>query len=703
MKYKHIALIVLICGCLFLQLSSAQVLPPVTPQFADSVVIHNRVIYDNYSWLRDRNNPQVKKYLKKEQHYASALFMPSQPIADTVYTEFLSRLNEAETSQPFFEHGYFYYTRTEKGKAFTIHCRKKGSLSAKEEIFLDENKLAKGKSFFSIGTFDVSPDQNLLAYSVDYSGYEVYRLCIKYLSTGKTITSPHDNISEALWMADNKTLIFTTLNERMQTDKAWRWNINSPKPELLYEETDPAWDISIYHGCDETMIFLSTSSKDASEVHYLKSNDTSGKFVCLLKRQNKHIYNPDYYDGKFYILTNQYQSDNDLVVCEAGKTDIADWKVLYPGKDKNPISGFSVFDSHIVLVQRNKGFKNLVIINRNSGTFTDSIVPDEPMDLHLWVNPDPKAEIFYYTVEDEITPYAIYSYDFASKDTEIIRRYPPAGIYDKNQYTTKLKWVTASDGTLIPLRLTYLSSLDDDNNEAAHIVKLSAYGAYGDCEDPYFRSSALSYLDRGIILATAHIRGGGEFGQSWYDDGRLLNKKNSFTDFIACMDYLIDNGITTPEKLIIEGGSAGGLLMGAVTNLAWDKCALVIADVPFVDLIMTMLDDSLPLTIQEYEEWGNPNVEEYFNYMLSYSPVNNIIPHPYPTMLITTALNDTRVGYWEAAKWTARLRAYNTGNNPIILRINNDEGHTGQVDRYKSLKSYSETVGYVLWLIENNY
>ncbi len=692
-KYK---ILITLYGILITGLCASLTAMPRTPAASiipDTLVLNNTTIVDNYAWLKERDNHKVRRHLIKENRYADAQLKPSKPLAKVLYQEFLSHLNESEVSQPYLYHGYYYYTRQEQSKAYTINCRKKDSLTNPEQIILDENELAKDQSFFSIGAYAISPNQNLLAFSIDYKGDEVYELYLKNLTTGLVVKTPIKNVSEVTWMADNETLLYTSVNQRMQTDMCWKWSILGNEPQAVYLENDPGWDVSIYQSTDEQMIFLSTSSKDETEVYYVKSNDLKGKLNCLLPRQLKHSYSPDYYEGKFYIRTNIRQADNDIAVCKEDNTALSAWEYIYQSKEQEPINGFGVFDTNLVLLQRKNGFDNLVIIDRQFGTVTDIITPEQPMDLSLWVNVNPKAMEFFYMAEDEITPLTIYKYDFYTQQSKVVRQYSPAGVFDKNKYTTDLKMVKTDSGVDIPLMLTYLKDLDMSKT---HPVDLNGYGAYGDCNDPYFSASRLSLLDRGVIYATAHIRGGGEFGQGWYDNGRLMNKKNSFTDFVACMDYLLDNGYTTKDKLVIEGGSAGGLLMGAVTNLAYNKCGLVVADVPFVDVLQTMLDDTLPLTLQEYEEWGNPNDKAAFEYIESYSPVDNVKPVAYPTMLITAAWNDTRVGYWEGAKWAAKLRANNTGDNPIIYRINWNEGHTGQVDRYQSMMYYADTMAYQL-------
>lgn len=672
----------------------ARAMPPIAKEISAYHKVNGITLETPYSWLENRENPQVIKHLNKENAYAKAMLSPSAKLAKSLYKDFKSHIVETVTSHPYLEHGYYYYTRTEAGKAYTIHCRKKGSLKAAEEIILDENTLAQGKEYFAIGLLEISPNQKRLAYSVDYKGDEVYQLFIKDLSNSKTAPTPVSSISELKWMADNLTVVYTTQNLRMQTDMCWRWSFGSQQTQCIYQEDDPGWDVSLYVNCDNSMIFVSTSSKDASEVYFLQDDDYEGRLRCLQKRKAKLQYSPDYYDGKFYILTNKWNLDYDLVVSEYSSEKTGDWTVLWGGKLEQPISSFSIFSTNVVLKVRQQGFESFVIIDRLSGVQVDAMIPDEPMDLSFWVNTDPLALDFTYTSENDITPLTIFSYNFYDQRSTVLRQYPPAGVYNPQDYTTMLLWAVSADSVEIPIRLTMKRGVAAIPGNP---LILNGYGAYGDNEDPYFSSSRISMLDKGIIFATAHIRGGGELGQSWYDDGRLQNKKNSFTDFIACMDYLVQNGWTSYPKLVIEGGSAGGLLIGAVVNMAPQKCMLAIADVPFVDLINTMLDDNLPLTVQEYEEWGNPNQAAAFDYMLSYSPVDNVHETTYPSMLISAAWNDTRVSYWEAAKWTAVLRKNNTGTNPIIFRLNWNEGHTGQVDRYSSLRSYAETMGYVLY------
>jgi oligopeptidase B len=692
-KNVYLLITLLLLGSILSAKTSGQLLPPQAPVKPDSVFVHGTYLRDDYSWLRNIRDKQVQKYLKQEKFYAAAMLEPSRALADSVYKEFISRLPESELSHPYFYRGWWYYTRQEAGKAYPIHCRREGSLQNPEQIILDENKLAKGKKYFSLGAFSLSPDQRLLAFTTDTKGTEFYHLFICDLKTGKTIKTRYKNVSDAVWMADSQTLVFTTLNQRMQTDKVLRWNTVTNEQDLLYEELDPGWDISVFSNCDETMLLLACYSKNATESHWLPADDYTDTFTCLLPRREHHIYDADYFQGRFYLRSNLFHPDYDILVCDKESTAVSNWSVLYQGNPGSPVESFLLMADNLVVLLRKDGAECFVTADLLSGAIRDSIITEEPSDLSFWVNPTPHSGVFFYLAESEIMPPTIYQYDFRTHKTEVVRRYSPAGKFDPQEYSTTLVKVIARDGTFIPLRLTFRKDLDLNTPKP---IILHAYGAYGDCEDPYFSSANLSYLDRGVILATALVRGGGEFGQGWYDAGRLLNKKNTFYDFIDCMDFLIETGITTPDLLVIEGASAGGLLIGAVVNLVPDKCALAVADVPFVDLMQTMLDASLPLTIQEYEEWGNPADSVYFDYMLSYSPIDNVKPRSYPAMLISTALNDTRVGYWEAVKWVARLRRNNTGTRPVILRISSAEGHSGQADRYRSLQSYAQTVGYVL-------
>lgn len=662
----------------------------------DTTIIGKRVLVDNWKYLRNSEDPLVRKHIKKENAYARSMMKSSNKLAKTLYREFLNRVDVSETSHPYLESGYYYFTRNIKGKAYPLHYRRKDHSGASDELVLDENKLAKGKAFFSLGIYVISPDQSHLAYSMDASGDEVYTLYFKDLSTGKTRETEISNITDFVWAADSNSFFYVCQDERFRSDSCYQAALDRLEPILKYQEPDSLYDISLYKSCDKSKIFLLSQSKDQTEVWYLNSAHPLSGFSLIRPRQHRHIYYPDYLNGFFYFQSNLQSPGYSIFRAPEGSLSAPSWQILIPGMEEQPISGFQLFDSCIVLSRRLGGFKALSFHDPASGLQTDLFQPDYPADLAPWHNPDPGAGLFTYSLESDLVPYSIYSYDFTSRKHILLHQKPGYIGYEADKYTVKIHLVQAPDGTRIPLRLIYSTSLDLSKPQP---LWLYGYGAYGDCEDPYFSASRFSLLDRGVIYAVAHIRGGGEFGELWYRMGKLQNKKNSFNDFIACMDFLIGQGITEPSKLLIEGGSAGGLLVAAVANQAWDKCRIVVADVPFVDVINTMLDPSLPLTAQEYEEWGNPTVVADLEYMLSYSPYENVRPLPYPTFLISSAWYDTRVGYWEALKWTQKLRSMSTSPNPILYRLNWKEGHTGSSNFYQGLKTYSETMAYAISII----
>jgi len=689
-------LFLIMIACTILLSLKAQPIPlalanPDTLRHLDTELI------DNWAWLKDKDNPLLLKHLKAEDKYASALLKPSHKLSRQIEQEFISHIPPSVSSYPYEQDGYLYYSVDTKSKSYPIHYRRKDSPKAKAELLLDENKLAKGKSYFALGVFAISPDAKILAYSADYLGNEVYQLYLKDLNTGKTRTTAIKGISDFAWQSNSRHAIITMQNKRLQVDTCYRLDTIDYKTTLLYIESNPAYDVGLYYTCDKGYIILSTSSKDTNENRYLSRADLSSDPTLIVPRSKGHQYFPDILDKRLYLQTNLWNPDYAFAVTNLNNPDTANWQQIIPPEEGVPLSNVLIFRDYIVAIRRIDGFERIQIYSQSNASLLDEIIPPSPSDLSFWHNPNPKADAFTYTLENELTPYSIFRYTFTDKKTKLLHQSPVHGTFLPENYQTKLIYVPASDCIRIPLHIIHRKGLDTSRPQS---LWLSGYGAYGDTNDPYFSSSLFSLLDRDVIYAVAHIRGGGEYGQNWYDAGRLNHKQTSFTDYIACLDYIIDHAISTPDKIVIEGGSAGGLLMGAVTNLAPEKMRLVIADVPFVDLLSTMLDDSLPLTIQEYEEWGNPDDRQVFNYMKEYSPYDNVKPALYPAMLISAAWFDSRVGYWEALKWTQKLRVNNLGDNPIIFRMLYHEGHTGSNDRFKSLKSYADTYAYALHLIK---
>ena len=687
--YRSISLILFLILLSSLNAGSIAPLAPVSP---DTLFIHNTTLVDNWSWLRDRSDRRLADVLKSEDLYTTQQMKPSRKLAGKLYKEYLGFDPKHYKSHPYLLDGYKYYSRQSNRQPYSVHYRIKDVPGAKEELIMDENKLGKGLDFFALGTFSISEDGRWMAYSVDSTGDENYQLFFKDLSTGKTKSTGISGLSECYWKADSRTLLITKINDRFQTDSVWSLDTISGAKTLLYKELDSAWDLGLYYNCTKELIFLLSSSKDATEAFFMPTDDSSKTWSMLIPRSTGHIYYPEFYEGNFYFQSNLHNPDFSIYTAPKRNFELSAWKTVVPGQPGSPISSYLINKSAIVVLARHAGFERLEVWDRAGAGMIYSLQQEGDYNLDFWDNHSPAADYFYYSSENEVHPYSLYRHYFSSRSDSLEYQSPVPKAINPDRYQTELRMVKTADGTSVPLRLIYAKTLDRSQPQA---TVLYGYGAYGDYEDPYFSSSSFPLLDRGLIYAVANIRGGGEFGKKWYDEGRLLNKKNSFTDFVACIDYLLNNGISTRDQLAIQGGSAGGLLIGAVTNLAYDKVKLAVLDVPFVDPINTMLDPSLPLTIQEYEEWGNPNVPEAFNYILSYSPYDNIKAHKYPTMLISSALNDSRVGYWEGLKYVQKLRSLNQSQDPIVFRLLK-EGHTGSTNRFSRLREYADTMGFIL-------
>jgi oligopeptidase B len=657
---------------------------------------HNgQTLVDNYAWLRDRSNPKVLKLLKQENKYAKQQMKASKGLADSLYKEYLAATDYSQNSYPYLEKGYYYYSETQKGKAYPVHYRYKNVPGAVPSVVLDENHLAKGKTFFALGVYAISPDQRYLAYSTDVKGDENYTLFLKDLEKGQTKSLGVEQISDFAWCADSHSYFYITTNERWQSDRCWLADILDPKGKLQYQELNPYYDLSFYKSSDRSKIFLLSYGKEDTEVRVADATRPERGFEVFWPLEQGLIYYPDFMNGNYYIHTNFSCADMDIQT-SSDSLPALDWRSLVAGKDGEPISTFQLFTGHLAVIRRLKGFEAIQIYKLPEGKLLDTIKPDRPSDLDFWHNGDINAPELFYSLENEVTPYTIYKYSFATQSSEQVYQEPIHTKFKPEEFTSQICYVPVSDSVSIPLRLVYKKDLDLSK---PHPLWLSGYGAYGDTEDPYFSVTRFSVLSRGLIYAVANVRGGGELGDKWYQQGKLLNKPNSFSDLSACVDYLLARNYTTSRQLAIEGGSAGGLLVGATANLAAEKLSLVVTDVPFVDVLNTMLDDTLPLTQQEYDEWGNPDDPIYFDCIKQYSPYENVQPKAYPAFLISTAWNDTRVGYWEALKWAYKLRENTTSTNPIIYRIYWHEGHTGTTDRFQSLRFMADQAGFILnWL-----
>ncbi|MFQ6113017.1 MAG: S9 family peptidase, partial [bacterium] len=644
--------------------------PPVAKVVPRTDTIHGEARIDNYFWLRERGNPEVIEYLKAENKYTEAMMKHTEKLQETLYQEMLSRIKETDLSVPEKIDDYYYYTRTEEGKQYSIYCRKKGSLDSKEEILLDQNELAEGRKYFRIGVFEVSPNHQLLAFSIDTTGAETYTIHIKDLNSGELLKDEIPNTYYSVeWANDNNTIFYSTLDEAKRPYKLFRHKLGTDAKEddLLHFEEDEAYFLRLSKTKSKQYLLLGLESMTTTEVWYLDADRPDKPFKLIHPRQHEMEYYIAHHGDKFYVLTNENAKNFKLMEVSVKNPSKKYWREVLPHRKSVKIDDIEAFKNHLVLYERENGLKKIRITNLTNQDVHYVEFPEPVYTYRPGRNPDFNTNILRFNYTSLVTPRSVFDYNMDDKTRELKKQYEVLGDYDPSEYQSERIFAEASDGTRIAISLVYRKGMVKDGNNPLYLY---GYGSYGASIDPNFNSNRLSLLDRGFIYAIAHIRGGGEMGRYWYDQGKLLQKKNTFTDFIACAEHLIAEKYTSKDKLVIRGGSAGGLLMGAVTNMRPDLFKVVIAKVPFVDVVNTMLDASIPLTVIEYEEWGNPNEKEYYDYIKSYSPYDNVEAKAYPNMLITAGLSDPRVQYWEPAKWTAKLRAMKTDDNILLLKTN---------------------------------
>jgi oligopeptidase B len=660
--------------------------PPVAKIIPHPETLFGDVRNDNYYWLKDKSSPEVIKYLEEENAYTQTLMKPTENLQEDLYKELLGRIKETDLTVPHRIDDYYYYSRTEQGKNYPIYCRKKGSLEAPEKLILDVNALAEGHKFFSVGAAAVSPNHNLMAFSTDTTGSETYTLFVKDLTSGQLLTEQIPNTYYGVqWGNDNQTFFYITLDDAKRPYKLFRHRLGADykNDQLIHHEADEAFYVNLSKTRSRKYLLLALESNTTTEVRYLDADSPDGDFQLIHPRQHEMEYSVDHQGDKFFILTNENAKNFKLLEAPVANPAKAHWKEIIPHNDSVKLDKIEAFQNHLVIYEREKGLRKIHIKNLATGQEYDVKFPEPAYVIWPSINPEFKTNQLRFEYSSLVTPRTVYDYNMDTQEKEIRKQYEVLGGYDPAQYESERIFAQAKDGTSIPISLVYKKGTKKDGS---HPLYLYGYGSYGASIDAGFNSNRLSLLDRGFIYAIAHIRGGGEMGRYWYDLGKLLNKKNTFTDFIACAEHLINKKYTSKDKLVISGGSAGGLLIGAVTNLRPDLFRIVVAKVPFVDVLNTMLDPSIPLTVTEYEEWGNPNQKEHYDYMKSYSPYDNITAKTYPTMLVTAGLNDPRVGYWEPAKWTAKLRALKTDKNLLLLKVNMGAGHGGPSGRYEQLK-----------------
>ena len=668
--------------------------PPVAPVEPYVTSVHGDRRVDPYHWLRDKDSPRVRAYLESENAYTKAVMGPTAALQETLYKEMLGRIKETDMGVPYREGPYEYYSRTEQGKDYPIYCRRKRVEHAPEEVTLDLNAMAQGHEFFALGTYEVSPDANFLAFSTDVTGFREYTLQVKDLRTGELLPIRIEKTRSVTWGGDSRTLFYVEEDVAKRANRLYRRRLGDTASEQLYDETDERFSIGIGRTRSQAWLILTVHSATTSEVHYLSASQPGGSFALAVPRRQDHEYYFDHHGDRFYIVTNDRGRNFRLVTAPVSDPREANWTQLIPHRDDVMLEGIDLFARHYVVHERRGGFPKLQVVSFADGDSHEIEFPESAYSASAGANEEFDSDVFRFEYESLITPDSVFDYDMSTRERRLLKQRPVLGGYDPARYASELVYATAADGAKIPVSLVYRRDL---RAQGPQPMLLTGYGAYGFPYDVHFSSTRLSLLDRGVVVAIAHVRGGGELGKRWHDEGRMLNKRNTFTDFVAAAEHLVGAGYTRPSQLAIEGGSAGGLLMGAVANLRPDLFTAVIADVPFVDVINTMLDASLPLTTGEYEEWGNPQDPQYYRYMLSYSPYDNIEPKPYPAMLVETSLNDSQVMYWEPAKYVAKLRATKADTRPLLLKMNMEAGHGGASGRYEYLREIAFTYAFILW------
>jgi len=660
--------------------------PPIAKKIEKKLLKHGDTRIDNYYWLNERENPDVLAYLKAENKYTKTMMKHTEELQDNLYNEIIGRLKQDDTSVPYLKNGYFYYSRYEKGKEYPIHCRKKGSLEAKEEILLNVNEMAQGHNYYAVTSLSVSPDNKLLSFGLDTVGRRKYVINFKNLETGEIFKEKIENTTGgSVWANDNKTVFYTIKDDTLRSYKIMKHVLGSDAGNdvVAYHEEDTTFSTFVYKTKSNKYIIIGSSSTMSDEYRFIDASAPDSTFKVIQKRERGLEYSVSHFLDDFYIVTNLNAQNFKLVKTSVNKTTKENWTDVISSRKNVFLEGIEIFKNFLVVLERTDGLPQIRVMDwGNKGEHyikfkeaTYAVYPSE--------NPEFDTEILRFGYSSLTTPSSTYDYNMVTKDRKLLKRQEVVGDFNPENYHAERLFATAKDGVKVPISIVYKKGLKKDGKNP---LLLYAYGSYGYSMSPYFSSVRLSLLDRGFVYAIAHIRGGQEMGRQWYEDGKLLKKRNTFTDFISCGEFLIKENFTSKDKLFAEGGSAGGLLMGAIVNISPQLFKGVIAAVPFVDVVTTMLDDSIPLTTAEYDEWGNPNIKEYYDYMKSYSPYDNVEAKNYPAMLVTTGLHDSQVQYFEPAKWVAKLRELKTDNNILLLDTDMEAGHGGTTGRFKRFK-----------------
>lgn len=674
--------------------------PPIATKAPKRVEFQGDVRIDDYYWLRERENPEVHAYLEAENAYLEAVMAHTEPLQETLYQEMRARIQEDDSSVPERIGDYYYYRREEEGKQYPLFCRKAGSLDAPEEILLDQNALAAGHDFCDLGVYRMSPNHQLLAFSVDYDGNERFLLQVKDLTSGELLPDAiPDTFYSVEWAADNQTLLYNKQDAAWRPYQVYRHQLGTDPANdvLVHHETDDSFWLQLYKSKDQQYLFLDMHSTTTKEVHFIPADQPTAEPVVVHPREHKLEYSVEHHPtlrGGCFLITTNWDAENFRImtapVATPGK---AHWQTYIPYRPTVKVDGVEPFSNHLVFHEREEGLRQLRVRDLRTDEIHTVSFAETVYNYHRHRNPEFDTQLYRFTYTSFTTPETVYDYHLDERTRTLRKQQPVLGGYDPANYVAERIFATARDGVQVPISI--VRHKDTPVDQPAPLL-MHGYGSYGVCSDPYFSSSRVSLLDRGMVYASAQIRGGGEMGRHWYLNGKIKTKMNTFTDFVDCAQHLVDIGYTTPAQFAITGRSAGGLLMGAVVNLRPDLFKAVIAGVPFVDVINTIIDPSIPLTVIEWEEWGNPNVSDEYAYMRAYSPYDNLVATAYPHILATAGLNDSRVQYWEPAKWVAKLRTLKTDNNRLLLKTNMGAGHAGASGRFDYLKETALEYAFLL-------
>ena len=701
----------LIIGIFLMMSCSKEINKPIALKNPHEMVEHGHKRVDNYYWMRltdeqksskqpDKQTQDVLEYIKSENDYTNDKLSPTKDLQEQLFNEIVGRIKKDDETVPYLENGYYYYYRYEDGKEYAINCRKKGSLEAKEEIYLDENKLAKGYDYFNVGGLSISPNNVWLAYAVDTLSRRTYEIFFKNLITGEVLKETIPNTTGYIaWANDNKTIFYTSKNKiTLLSEKIYRHKLgtSSGNDIMVYHEKDDSFYIGVQRSKSGEYIIIYNSSTTVSDYQILKANNPDGTFKNFSPRLKDHEYDISHYKDKFFILTNLDAKNKRLMVTDKNNTEISNWREVINHDNEIHLLSMRIFQNHIVINDRKDGLRGFRILDQKYGNDHRITFDENTYSARFSVNEEFKTNILRFSYSSLQTPRSVYDYNMESKERILMKQQEVLGGYSPQEYLSERKYVIARDGAKIPVSIIFKKDIKSNGPQP---LLLYAYGSYGSTIDPYFSSTRLSLLDRGFIFAIAHVRGSQIYGRKSYEDGKLLNKKNTFYDFIDVGKYLINNNYTNKTSLFCQGGSAGGLLIGAVVNMEPDMWGGALAAVPFVDVVTTMLDPTIPLTSNEWDEWGDPREKIYYDYMLSYSPYDQIDHTNYPNMLVTTGFYDSQVQYWEPLKWVAKLREHWLGSNDLFLKMNMDAGHSGKSGRFIRFKEYALEYAWMLNLV----